>query len=83
MPRDLSAITKEDTLDGMATLTKSPGQDDNLEPKSGIDAESEEATISALSQRNEKRDELHPYTQTLKLSDIDSCVYVRCTCHKP
>jgi hypothetical protein len=26
-----------------------------------------------MSQRNEKRDELHPYCQTLKPSDVESC----------
>lgn len=69
MPRDLEAVAKED---GMPPITKSP---DTMEERPRLmDFEDEEAMISALSQRNEKRDELHPYTQTLNLSDIDSCV---------
>jgi hypothetical protein len=78
MPRDLEAIAKEDNLQGMPPITKSPDTlDEEDRPPRGmtlIDMEDEEAMINALSQRNEKRDELHPYTQTLKESDIESCV---------
>lgn len=74
---------KEDTLQGMPALTKelakSPEEMDqgaqgvfNREPP--MDAEDEESMINALSQQTEKRDELHPYTQTLTLSDVESCV---------
>ena len=72
MPRDLAAVAKEDTLRGMPQLTKSP---DEVEDHGGlVDADDEETMIAQLSQRNEKRDELHPYTQTLNPSDIESCV---------
>lgn len=74
MPRDLEALAKEDGVRGMPPITKSP---DNMEHRPTLidmDLEDEEAMINALSQRNEKRDELHPYTQTLKESDIASCV---------
>lgn len=70
MPRDLSAIVKEDTLQGMPELTKSPDEVDRRE----IAEEDEETMFDQLAKRNEKLDELHPYTNTLSLSDIDSCV---------
>ena len=70
MPRDLSAIAKEDTLQGMPELTKSPEEVDRIP----MAAEDEATMFSQLAERNEKRDELHPYTNTLKVSDIDSCV---------
>lgn len=69
MPRDL----KERSGDAMPPLTKSPDPVDEQTP-GGIE---DEGTLrDILSQRNEKRDELHPYTQTLKLSDIESCILV-------
>ena len=84
MPRELAPIAKEDDLQGMPQLTKSPEQVDETGEGEGATGlhfglgmgseEDEEAMIAALAQKNEKRDELHPYTQTLKLSDVDSCV---------
>jgi hypothetical protein len=74
MPRDLEAIAKEDTLQGMAPITKSPETMEDKDKMTLIDMDDEEAMINALSQRNEKRDELHPYTQTLSLTDVESCV---------
>jgi hypothetical protein len=84
MPRDLNAIAKDQSApDDMPELTKSP---DDLSPKEAsgrpatatIDAEDEDGMLegslfSQISQRNEKRDELHPYCQTLKPSDVESC----------
>ena len=55
----------------MPELTKSPEETEERAP-GGI--EYEQSMIDDMSQRNEKRDELHPYTQSLKLSDIDACV---------
>lgn len=78
MPRDLSqeaaaATMKEDSIQGsMPPLTKSP---EDMDPKMGVmTADDEDAMINALSERNEKRDELHPYTQTLNMSDVEACV---------
>ena len=69
MPRDLGEIAKEDALEGLPALTKSsPGED------AAMEAEEENALIRQLSQQNSARDDLHPYTQTLNLSDIESCV---------
>ena len=70
MPRDL---TKEaEQSDTLPELTKSPESTDDGQIPGGI--EDEGTLVDILSQRNEKRDEIHPYTQTLSLSDIDSCV---------
>jgi hypothetical protein len=72
MPRDLEAIAKEDTLHGMPPITKLP---DTMEERPTlIDMDDEEYMINQLSQRNAERDKIHPYTQTLKESDIESCV---------
>ena len=43
-----------------------------------MDADDEDSMFRDIMQRNtagtSKRDELHPYTQTLSLSDIESCI---------
>ncbi|KAK3680802.1 hypothetical protein LTR37_021044 [Vermiconidia calcicola] len=72
MPRDLEALTSEDTVQGLPELSKSP--EEMVDRKGLTEAEDERSMLNALSQRNEKRDELHPYTQSLTLSDIESCV---------
>ena len=81
MPRDLAALVKEDTLNGMPALTKSPDEFEDrsdaptMDREAPMDADEEESMMSELaSQRNEKRDELHPYTQSLTTGDIESCV---------
>lgn len=93
MPRALAPIAKEDDLRGAPQITKSP---EEVEETGGVEGatglrfsmgmgseEDEEAMIAALSQRNEKRDQLHPYTQTLKLSDVDSCVLLEAETFPP
>jgi len=63
MPREL-----QPTSDSLPELTKAPTPKE--EPRSGglLDA--------ILGQSNEKRDNLHPYTQSLTTSDIESCIKV-------
>ena len=89
MPRDLSKYAeamKEDTIQGMQQLTreqqnstdpeltKSPEEvEEGSGPQGFTLAEEEDAMFRSLAERNERRDELHPYTQTLNLSDVDSC----------
>ncbi|KAK0248932.1 hypothetical protein LTR91_003606 [Friedmanniomyces endolithicus] len=88
MPRDFAAL-KEDTLQGMPQLTKSPEEVSNDESEAGpssapMDAQDEARMFRSLMKRhntasggggiNSKRDEIHPYTQTLSLSDIESCI---------
>lgn len=82
MPRDLS---KEATVDSMPRLNRENAPE-SLPPKITTSPEAqyddddmdEEGGGSILGrvadQRNEKRDGLHPYTQTLTLNDIESCV---------
>ena len=73
MPTDLHAIAKEDTLHGMSTLTKSPEEVDEGRSFPLDDAADEEAMMRSMPQPNDKRDELHPYTQALSISDVESC----------
>lgn len=74
MPRDLKTqAAAEGSHEEMAPLTKSPDPADDQMP-GGI--EDEDQLIDILSQSNQKRDELHPYIQTLNLSDIESCIRV-------
>ncbi|KAK3641762.1 hypothetical protein LTR56_011087 [Elasticomyces elasticus] len=75
MPRDLAAL-KEDTLQGMPQLTKSPEEVEGRQDQK-MDAADELKLfrhMRANAGNNSKRDELHPYTQTLSLSDIESCI---------
>lgn len=71
MPRDLNPIAKEDTLQGMPTLTKSPEAVEDQVP--AMNAEDEDEMLGSLPKPNDKRDEVHPYTQTLSISDVESC----------
>lgn len=75
MPRDLSALANESTLSSMPGLSKSGQEEVNRETPMDADAgdESESSMITERSHTNEKRDELHPYTQTLNISDVESC----------
>ena len=75
MPRnlqELSSAANEDTIQGMSELSKENAA--AIEDDSPAGAESEEKMIDALLQKSDKRDQLHPYTQSLKLSDVESCV---------
>lgn len=67
MPRELKPIADESVA---PTLTKSPEALDDEMPEGEMTIE------DILAQQNPKRDELHPYTQTLKLSDIESCILI-------
>jgi len=60
MPRDLAALIKGD--DKVDTDT------DNAPAKP------EGLMFGETAASNSKRDDLHPYTQTLTLNDVDSCV---------
>ncbi|KAI7359637.1 hypothetical protein KC320_g286 [Hortaea werneckii] len=87
MPRDLHAIAKEEGLQGMPRLTKSPEEVEGTPeqptsaPKPSV--EPDHPTGGAMDAVNDqgnfqtpalsKRDDLHPYTQSLSINDIDSC----------
>lgn len=83
MPRDLEALAKESDLNDMPQLTKSP---DDLQPEDrppamhalpkDDDEYADGPFFSQMLQQRDKRDELHPYVQTLNASDLESCVKV-------
>jgi hypothetical protein len=66
MPRDLQA--DKGILEGMPKLTR--------------DSKSESASpnLPATSPVDEKRDKLHPYVQTLNMTDLKSCVALENAC---
>ncbi|RMY97149.1 hypothetical protein D0860_08675 [Hortaea werneckii] len=88
MPRDLHAIAKEESLQGMPRLTKSPeeveGTPENppsaQKPSVELDHPTSRGAMDAVNDQGNfqtpglsKRDDLHPYTQSLSINDIDSC----------
>ncbi|WPG99395.1 Hypothetical protein R9X50_00220900 [Acrodontium crateriforme] len=77
MPRDLHTLAKDDLSD-MPTITRSPDVFGDETASTMLDATDNNARYFAnLSQEpsrdTSKRDQLHPYTQTLTVSDVDSC----------
>lgn len=72
MPRDLSAMANDRTLRDMSSLSKVDDGDYSYEES--MSKQDEDRMIATLSQRNKRLDELHPYTQMLSLSNIESCV---------
>ena len=87
MPRDLSKeadvnsmpkLNRENAPDSLPPeITRSPeAQYDDDDDDDDEEYEDGDGSIlgQIAGQRNEKRDELHPYTQTLSLNDIESCV---------
>ncbi|EME43862.1 hypothetical protein DOTSEDRAFT_71616 [Dothistroma septosporum NZE10] len=77
MPRDLSALADESTLSNMPDLSKTSQEDTKreapMDADTGDESESESSIVTERSQSNSRRDELHPYTQTLNLSHVESC----------
>ncbi|KAI7528051.1 hypothetical protein KC331_g15957 [Hortaea werneckii] len=86
MPRDLHAIAKEESLQGMPRLTKSPEEVEGTpeqptsaqkpsvqpdHPTGAMDAVNDQGNFQTPGLS--KRDDLHPYTQSLSIKDIDSC----------
>jgi hypothetical protein len=72
MPRDLTALAKESNIQALPPLPKSTDNKNDFDES--MSAEDEDQMLSELSIRNDKLDELHPYTQTLSMSDVESCV---------
>jgi hypothetical protein len=67
MPRDLTELVKQDALSNMSPLDRSDAVQQPSKPQQG-------STFAEMAAKNSKRDDLHPYTQTLTLSDVESCV---------
>jgi len=61
MPRDLAALIKGDAEDNVTTTAPAPAKPEGI-------------MFGEAAANNSKRDDVHPYTQTLTLSDVDSCV---------
>ena len=81
MPRDLSSLLSqatENTLQSMPQLSsqnKEAGSNMTADHDHDQDSYSDTTEyMDELGQSNAKRDPLHPYTQTLSLSDIESCI---------
>ncbi|KAK5105772.1 hypothetical protein LTR62_002172 [Meristemomyces frigidus] len=79
MPRDLAAL-KEDSLQGMHHITKSPDdvEDSRQEavspPQRTLSPEDENEMQQGLrGPPKSRRDELNPYTQSLTPADVESC----------
>ncbi|TKA31441.1 hypothetical protein B0A50_02288 [Salinomyces thailandicus] len=77
MPRDLHAMIKDATSEPTPQLTKSP---EEVEGQPAAADQSEAGTMDGLDSTGQfqtpglsKRDELHPYTQSLSIKDVDSC----------
>lgn len=78
MPRDLTSFVKEDALSDMSPLGRSEQHQDQQTTQQDPPGSQDEPPMmfrdSIQAKGNQERDELHPYTQTLTLSDVDSCV---------
>lgn len=71
MPRDLTELAKHHAISNMSPLDRTSKPDSDPQP----DNKPRQGTMFAeQAQKNSKRDDLHPYTQTLTLNDVESCV---------
>jgi hypothetical protein len=73
MPRDLSALVNEKAISNMSPLDRTDNNNES-KPVQQSDKPVQGTMFAAQAQKNSKRDNLHPYTQTLTLSDVESCV---------
>lgn len=67
MPRDLQSL-KEDSLSGNGSV-------EQVNSPQAMSKDDEDSMVNQISQTHgkSKRDELHPYTQSLTVNDIESC----------
>lgn len=70
MPRDLTELAKNDAISNMSPLDRTSKPDTDSQP----DKPRQGTMFAEQAQKNSKRDDLHPYTQTLTLNDVESCV---------
>lgn len=74
MPRDLTALAadvQDEAVSNLHQLTKSPES-----VSSDVLADASDPSMNSITSSAplSKRDHLHPYTQTLTVTDVDSCV---------
>jgi len=82
MPRDLSFESEKDTLDGMQPLAPSGTNDSDgpqykefiSSPEAADEASEPEDRLMKDMRQEKQRNELHPYTQTLNVSDVEACL---------
>lgn len=78
MPTDLDALAKDQAVKDMSPLDRTENPADSTKDKLPTQVSSNEPDqanmFAAQGQQNAKRDNVHPYTQTLTLSDVESCV---------
>lgn len=75
MPRDLTELAKDDAISNMSPLDRTLTKPDaDSEPQQQPDKPRQGTMFAEQAQKNSKRDDLHPYTQTLTLNDVESCV---------
>lgn len=79
MPTDLAALAKDQAVKDMSPLDRvtKPTEDDSkikLPDEPSSSEPDQPNMFAAQAQQNSKRDHVHPYTQTLTLSDVESCV---------
>lgn len=72
MPRDLSAMANDSTLQDMSALSQVADGTYSYEER--MSEQDEDKMIAALSERSNQLSDLHVYTQTLSPSNIESCV---------
>lgn len=74
MPRDLTELAKDDAISNMSPLDRTSKPDSESEQQQPDDKPPQGTMFAEQAQENSKRDDLHPYTQTLNLNDVESCV---------
>lgn len=75
MPRDLTELAKDDAISSMSPLDRTSKPDSDSEQQQQQPDKPRQGNMFAeQAQKNSKRDDLHPYTQTLTLNDVESCV---------
>lgn len=75
MPRDLTELAKDAVVEKMSPLDRTDNANgDSVQQPAVGDKPVQGTMFAAQAQINSKRDDLHPYTQTLTLNDVESCV---------
>jgi len=74
MPRDLAELAKNDAISNMSPLDRTTKPDKDSAQQQQPEKPQQGTMFAQQAQKNSKRDDLHPYTQTLTLNDVESCV---------
>lgn len=74
MPRDLTELAKDAVASNMSPLDRTDAHSDSVQQPAVGDKPIQGTMFADQAKTNSKRDDLHPYTQTLTLNDVESCV---------